>query len=143
MVGWNAVVRSLQEMAELGRARNIPMVIFCHNSHVNRFIGGPHDELRELSSELYRTARSLGWKVADPLELEVTYLEETMQTQKVYWVRPPRDPHPSALLHAILALHTYMTLSESGVLPPVPWDRALPVATQLRLFQMGPAIPTQ
>ena len=92
------------------------------------------EAVNRLSSELYQSAEAAGWRVANPLELQVRYLLEIRGSQKLYWVKPGTDPHPSALLHAILALRVYKALAEAGAVPAGAVPEDLPVAEQVRLF---------
>jgi lysophospholipase L1-like esterase len=134
MVGWDAVLRALRQMAELARSKGLPRFILCHNAHVNAFVGRGLSALRQGSSELYRVARDFGWTIADPLALQVLYLEQTGQSQSVYWVQPRSDPHPSPLLHRLMALRVYQALAAEAVVPGPVWSDELPVAEQLGLF---------
>lgn len=106
--GWQASRTALRDMAELARARGIPLVVAIFPTLVQLDQRHPYTRLYQRIAD---TVREVG---GYPIQLLPGFLG---QAARPLWVGPA-DSHPNARAHAIMADAIEAGLREDQLLPP-------------------------
>ncbi len=114
--GWENMVAALQRLAALAKGRRIrPVLLLNWNDYEERLSGRTSNVLPLEFRELAEFCKGLGYLVVDPQDRVVDYLQKNRLGDLALWVSP-QDPHPSAVLHWLVAEELAAALQRANAL---------------------------